>query len=254
MADFNYVMRGLGIVAVSCSSPPAGWRTLSCHRRVVVNRAAFAFPSRRSLPLQREMVELSDSTGRASAARHRASTSGTRGRSRGLLEHQVEPRLGDHRARAHRFNLRWPLPLEAPSNVRRTGAPSDARGDCVCSGPHRRDRRGWARVLAVPGTDDRGVHLRPAVRSSHDVPMFRSYAVSESSCSSWRCCWRVSGWTISAGSDQARADRVPRPSLTAGEYAVAAFGPGATCCPRRRTAGWRQPGRVRRSIAAQPGV
>ena len=98
---------------------------------------------RRSVPLQREMVELSGSAGRASAARRAAQRFwDARGRARGAARTAGQPRLGHRRARARRRLLRGSSAIGNRASL--------ARG----AGPRRRRGR-RARLLAVAGADDR---------------------------------------------------------------------------------------------------
>ncbi len=165
-------------------------------------------PSCRPVPLQREMVELSGSAGRASAARRNGSSRlGRGGRPRRAARTAGEPRLGNRRARAHRR-----LSVVRPGRSSR-----EARRHSLTRSGSRHRRHGCARVLAVAGADDRRrVHLRPAFRASvqrrTDVPVVR--AVRGRRAAHGGSAGRHRGGLSPPGRDQARADRVPRPRGT----------------------------------------
>ena len=238
---------------VSRSSRPAGsLRGVRRPRRRLEPRG-LRVPSRRSVRLQRGLVELSGSAGRASAGRrHRASLLDCRGRPRGPARTAGEPRLGNRRARL----LRRPWLLCSPQSRE---APASICPVCSRAGPrHRRRRR--AGVLAVAGADDRAVHLRPAfgaaVRRGADVPGVR--AVRGRRAADGGAAGGHRGGLSPPGRDQARADRVRRARgarrrrvrrLAVGAVARCAADDGASLGDA--AARWRAGPRLH---AAQPGV
>ena len=167
-----------------------GVRVVRCRRRRREPRG-LRVPSCRSVPLQREMVELSGSAGRASAARrNRASRLDCGGRPRGAARTAGEPRLGNRRARAHR-RLSVAGPPEARFGSRRRSrafrSSSSSPWLRSCARCRRSGRSGRSPSSGLPRFCTTSCRCSGRTRGSG------------SSCSSWRRCWRASGWIISAG-------------------------------------------------------
>ena len=162
----------------------AGWRSPSassgciaaaglayacvCRRRRRREPRGVRVPARRSVPLQREVVELSGAAGRASAARRAGAAHLGRARAsaRGC---------SNSRSASAGASSRSALVADRPLAGAAIGNRQPRRR--ARAGPRRRRRR-RARLLAVAGADDRRVHLRrgPSALLYDVVPMFRSYA------------------------------------------------------------------------------
>ena len=212
---------------VSCSSPPAGM-AYACVRRRRRRREprGLRVPSRRSVPLQREMVELSGSAGRASAARRgRAALLDRRaGVREGLLEQQVS--LGWGIVALGLVASSWLAELARKRREAAAQPASPARvpvlvivavAALVCS-------------LSPERTIGAFTFVRPSALLYTSCRCSGPTRDSASSCSSWRRCWRASAWTISAGpAPGARGACVALVALAAGEYAVLAVGAVARC-------------------------
>ncbi len=208
------------------------------------NRAAFAFPRARPVPLQREVVELSRSAGRASAARWSRAPRLERGRcARRAARTAGEPRLGHHRARRLVAVCAWLVRHRDPlSPVRSTVARAVpilaivAAAALVCS-------------LSPERTIGPFTFVRPSALLYPVVPMFRSYArfgvVVQLMAALlagigverlWRSATRRARGSRAWRSWRSPAVRVRR---------LAARRCGATCCRRWRIDGSpRQTGRV----------
>ena len=188
-------------------------------------------PSRRSVPLQREMVELSRSAGRASAARrNRASRLDCSGHPRGTARTAGEPRLGNRRARAHRRRSGGWLSTAAIDGRRRSRVFRSSS-----SSP-------WLRSCARCRRSGRSVRSRSSGLRRFCTTSCRCSGRTRGSawsCSSWRRCWRASEWIISAGPGPGARGLRASPSWCSPPASTRCRRRrcGATCCRRRRTGG-----------------
>ena len=161
-------------------------------------------PSCRSVPLQREMVELSGSAGRASAARrNRAARLECGGRPRGAARTAGEPRLGNRRARAHRrLSVAGPRSA-ARRRSRAFRSSSSSPWSHSCARCRRSGRSGRSRSSGLPRFCTTSCRCSGRTRGSG------------SSCSSWRSLLAGIGveYLRRAGTRRAQI-AVPRPRGT----------------------------------------
>ena len=222
----------------SCSSPPAGSRTRSyAAGAVVANRAAFAFPRadlfRYSAKWWSYLVPPVEHPLLGATAHRVWTAAGVR---EGLLEQQVSLGWGIVALGLIAVVL---VAASAIGNRRRSRAfrsSSSSPWPRSCARCRRSGRSGRSPSSGLPRCCTTSCRCSGRTRGSG------------SSCSSWRRCWRASGWIISAGPGRRRAQIacLALVALAAGEYAVS---PSALWRDVLPTTAHRwvtqQPGRVR---------